>query len=78
MQIEQLDREFERVQTTLADGPIVPSVTVDEVRSYLASHYQFQNELPLDEVVQVHVAELVDLFLAMFRAEKGHLGDEDL
>src|ERR1700733_10782220 len=52
MQIEQLEREFERVQTTLADGPIVPSVTVDEIRSHLASQYQFQNELPLDEVVQ--------------------------
>jgi glutamate/tyrosine decarboxylase-like PLP-dependent enzyme len=52
MQIEQLEREFERVQTTLGDGPIVPSVTVDEIRGHLASQYQFQNELPLDEVVQ--------------------------
>lgn len=52
MQIEKLQREFERVQATLADGPILPSVTVDEIRSHLAGHYQFQNELPLDEVVQ--------------------------
>ena len=52
MQIEQLQHEFERVQADLADGPILPSVTVDEIRSYLASQYQFQKELPLDEVVQ--------------------------
>src|ERR1700690_2100128 len=52
MQIDQLQHEFERVQADLADGPILPSVTLDEIRSYLASQYQFQKELPLDEVVQ--------------------------
>src|SRR5207237_7344460 len=52
MQIEQLQHEHERVQADLADGPILPSVTVNEIRSYLASQYDFQKELPLDEVVQ--------------------------
>ena len=52
MQIEQLQHEFERVQAELAAGPIVPSVTVDEIRSYLGSQYQFQKELPLDEVIE--------------------------
>ena len=52
MQIEQLQHEYERVQADLADGPILPSVTVDEIRSHLASRYHFQKELPLDEVVQ--------------------------
>src|SRR3984957_12037907 len=52
MQIEQLQHEYERVQADLADGPILPSVTVDEIRSYLASQYHFQKELPLDEVIQ--------------------------
>src|SRR5271154_2696339 len=52
MQIEQLQHEFERVRADLAEGPIVPSVTVDEIRSHLASRYHFQKELPLDEVVQ--------------------------
>jgi glutamate/tyrosine decarboxylase-like PLP-dependent enzyme len=52
MQIEQLQHEFERVQADLADGPILPSVTVDEVRSHLASQYRFEKALPLDEVVQ--------------------------
>src|SRR6204780_1840315 len=52
MQIEQLEYEYERVQGDLADGPILPSVTVNEIRNHLASHYHFQKELPLDEVVQ--------------------------
>src|SRR6516164_1953660 len=52
MQIEQLQHEFERVQADLAAGPILPSVTVGEIRSHLASRYHFQKELPLDEVVQ--------------------------
>src|SRR5277367_2204670 len=52
MQIEQLQQEYERVQADLADGPILPSVTVDEIRSYLASQYHFQKELPLDDVIQ--------------------------
>ncbi len=44
MQFEQLQHEFERVQADLADGPILPSVTVDEIRSYLASQYHFQQD----------------------------------
>jgi len=52
MQFEQLQQEFERVQADLAEGPIVPSVTVDEIRRHLATQYDFQTELPLDEVVQ--------------------------
>jgi glutamate/tyrosine decarboxylase-like PLP-dependent enzyme len=52
MQIEQLQHEFERVQADLADGPILPTVSVDQIRSHLASRYQFQKQLPLDEVVQ--------------------------
>lgn len=52
MQIEQLQHEFERVQADLADGPILPTVTVDEIRSHLSSRYGFQNELPLEDVVQ--------------------------
>ncbi len=52
MQIEQLQHEFERMQANLANGPILPSVTVDEIRSYLASRYHFREELPLDQDVQ--------------------------
>lgn len=52
MQIDELQREYQRVQSDLADGPIVPAVAVDEIRGYLANRYDFQQELPLDEVVQ--------------------------
>lgn len=52
MQTEQLQQEFERMQADLAAGPILPSVTLDEIRSHLASRYGFQNEQPLDEVIQ--------------------------
>src|SRR6202162_2197720 len=52
MQIEELQREFERVQADVAQGPILPSVTVDKIRSHLAGRYHFRTELPLDEVVQ--------------------------
>ena len=52
MEIEQLRHEFERVQADLADGPILPSVTADEIRSHLAGRYDFRKGLPLDEVVQ--------------------------
>src|SRR5580698_5265262 len=52
MRIEPLQHEYERVQADLAAGPILPSVTVDEIRGHLASRYHFRNELPLDEVVQ--------------------------
>ena len=52
MQIEPLRTEYERVQADLANGPIVPSVSVEEIRSYLGSKYHFRNENPLDEVIQ--------------------------
>src|SRR3954451_4569485 len=52
MQIEQLQHEYERVRAEVAEGHILPSVTVDEIRSYLAGRYDFQQELPLDEVVR--------------------------
>src|SRR5207247_11195791 len=33
---------------------------------------------PLDEVVEVHVAELVDLLAAVVGPDEAHFGDEDL
>lgn len=52
MQIEPLQHEYERVQAEIAEGPILPCVTVDEIRSHLAEWYDFQGELPLDDVTQ--------------------------
>jgi glutamate/tyrosine decarboxylase-like PLP-dependent enzyme len=51
MLIEELSSEFERLQHELAQGPIVPSVTAQEIRSHLADRYSFAKEMPLDEVV---------------------------
>jgi glutamate/tyrosine decarboxylase-like PLP-dependent enzyme len=52
MEIEQLRHEYERVLADLAGGAILPSVTVDEIRSHLTNQYHFRHELPLDEVVR--------------------------
>lgn len=52
MQFDQLQHEFERAQAELAEGPILPDVTVDEIRRHLANHYSFECETPLEDVVQ--------------------------
>jgi glutamate/tyrosine decarboxylase-like PLP-dependent enzyme len=52
MQIEQLRHEYERVRADIADGPILPAVTADEIRGHLAGRYDFRNELPLEDVVR--------------------------
>jgi glutamate/tyrosine decarboxylase-like PLP-dependent enzyme len=52
MQFEQLQHEFERVQAEVAQGPLVPTTGVDEIRSHLASHYHFQKQIPLNDVVR--------------------------
>jgi glutamate/tyrosine decarboxylase-like PLP-dependent enzyme len=51
MKMNEVRDEFERVQAEIASGPIVPNVTADEIRNYLASRYDFQKSLPLEEVV---------------------------
>jgi len=39
-----------RVESAIASGPIVPSVTPEEIRAHLTSHYDFQQPRTLDEV----------------------------
>jgi aromatic-L-amino-acid decarboxylase len=39
------------VESAIADGPITPSVTPEEIRNYLTSRYDFKKTVPLDEVV---------------------------
>src|SRR5271165_4537346 len=51
MFIDEIRSDFTLLQTDIADGPILPTVTAEEVRSYLASRYDFQQTLPLEEVV---------------------------
>src|SRR6202451_58775 len=52
MLIDEIRSDFTQLQVDIANGPILPTVTAEEIRSYLASRYQFQKELPLDEVIQ--------------------------
>src|SRR5437879_3779200 len=39
-----------KLQSAIASGPIVPTVTPQEIRGYLASRYDFTTPLALDEV----------------------------
>jgi aromatic-L-amino-acid decarboxylase len=49
--IDRLRDEFVRVELEIADGPLVPNVTVDEIRAHLQSRYDFKRSMSLDEVV---------------------------
>ena len=40
-----------QVQDFIAQGPILPSVTPDEIRRHLTAHYDFSRPLELDEVL---------------------------
>jgi len=51
MVIGEFQDEFERLQAEIADGPIVPNVTPDEIRSYLTMRYDFKKALSLEAVV---------------------------
>ncbi len=49
--IEQLRQTFEEVEATIANGPIVPNVSPEEIREYLDTRYSFNSPLPLEEVL---------------------------
>ncbi|MBV8706669.1 MAG: hypothetical protein JO028_05740, partial [Acidobacteriaceae bacterium] len=40
-----------RLESLIANGPIVPTVTPEEIRSYLTSRYDFTKPLELDDVI---------------------------
>src|SRR5208337_945222 len=50
MLIDPIRDEFATVESEIADGPIVPSVTAEEIRAYLGSRYDFTRSMTLDEV----------------------------
>ena len=49
--MEELQDEFTRVQSTIANGPVLPTVTAEEVRGYLAAQYDFSEPRPLENVM---------------------------
>src|SRR5438445_8230066 len=51
MVCDQLRNVVTRVEADIAGGPIVPTVTQQEIRSHLASRYDFEKPLALDDVV---------------------------
>ncbi|MGC2163420.1 MAG: pyridoxal-dependent decarboxylase [Silvibacterium sp.] len=51
MVIDQLRSDFERLQEDLQQAPILPNVTAEEIRSHLASRYDFGKKMTLDEVI---------------------------
>ncbi len=38
MHIDQIRDEFAKLEEEIADGPIVPQVTAEEIRAHLESH----------------------------------------
>jgi glutamate/tyrosine decarboxylase-like PLP-dependent enzyme len=51
MVINEMRSDFTQLQTDIANGPILPTVTAEEIRIYLASRYDFNRTLPLEEVI---------------------------
>jgi aromatic-L-amino-acid decarboxylase len=48
---DEIQAEFARAEKDIEQGPIFPNVTAEEIRSYLASRYDFSKTMALDEVV---------------------------
>src|SRR6201999_570746 len=51
MLIDEIRSDFTQVQTDIADGPILPTVTAEEIRIHLSSRYDFHRNLPLEAVI---------------------------
>jgi aromatic-L-amino-acid decarboxylase len=51
MVIDEIGSDFAQLQVDIANGPILPTVTAEEIRSYLASRYDFARAQPLEQVI---------------------------
>ena len=51
MHFDQIREEFAKLVSEIADGPIVPNVTPEEIRTHLGSCYDFKRTIALDEVI---------------------------
>ncbi len=51
MVIDEIRSDFTQLQSDIANGPILPTVTADAIRTYLGSRYDFARTLPLEEVI---------------------------
>ena len=51
MDINEIQSDFRKLQSDIANGPVLPTVTAEEIRDYLGRHYNFDRQLPLEEVI---------------------------
>src|SRR6266853_1956639 len=51
MEFDQLASVVAHLESDIASGPIVPAVTPPEIRTYLASRYDFTKPVALDDVI---------------------------
>lgn len=51
MIVDEMRSEFDRVQAEIAQGPIYPTVGVEEIRRHLSSHYDFNKPMSLEDVI---------------------------
>src|SRR5881409_899752 len=51
MAFDEIRSVAAKLEAEIASGPIVPSVTPQEIRDYLASRYDFTKPMALDDVV---------------------------
>jgi len=51
MLVTEIRDDVAALQSDIANGPITPNVTPEEIRNYLTSRYDFKKTVPLDEVV---------------------------
>jgi glutamate/tyrosine decarboxylase-like PLP-dependent enzyme len=49
--IDQIRDEFATLESEIADGPVVPNVTAEEIRGYLESRYDFKQSMSLEAVI---------------------------
>ena len=51
MAFDEIRSVAAKLEAEIASGPIVPTVTPQEIRDYLASRYDFTKPLALDDVI---------------------------
>ncbi len=51
MMVNELRDAFAEIESEIASGPVVPNVTPEEIRSYLASRYDFKKAASLEDAV---------------------------
>src|SRR5437016_9804017 len=51
MAFDELRCAAEELESRIANGPVVPVVTPEEIREHLSSRYDFNQPMPLDSVV---------------------------